>query len=991
VSTPATQREAFEDALAHAAHYLPDQGPIEVFVHHNTLHAFESEPFHEAVQHAQRVLGVNGLWPRGRYLALRKQGRIDDVAIAHATQLYCRHTQLPPSPTDAISTEALLDGVLAEELFPYGSEEELQFAIDEGGILTSTTARTLLSECLRVPLRRPQQARGPQRPLLPRTLLMRAGAEDSADLVNPVMVRLTSAYLDFGLARRAWPERHRGFLAGFLELSQTGSAPVPPWMRGLADEVQEHVRRKRSAADIVLTLLSEIGVSDDDLSPVLRDVLLQLAGWAGMMSRLERVPADRPKNAPPASLLEFLAVRLIHDVVAWRHLARTVLHYEGPLLELAKHVDRRREQRDVIAGAHEAGYPLFRIVQRAGLEVDDVRALDATTRERLVSLAHELAESAAPPILHDAYELHYADRFLAALVQGGTQDREVGQPSMEVVTCIDDREESFRRALEEVDPRARTYGTAGFFGLPIAFRGLDELASSALCPVVQAPTLDLEESPAEDLAVHGALGGASKHVERAARRTYRRGVLGRLEALLLRGTRSLTWGVLLTPVVGLVSALPFAAQVLFPRATSRASRAARNSLLPAPRTRLAHPEEGRRLSLEERVGRVEATLSGIGLVKNFAELVFILGHGSSSVNNPHRSAYDCGACGGRHGGPNARYFAALANEPDVRHELAHRGIHIPETTFFVGGAHDTATDAIELYDTDLLPEHLRGSLAKARATLDDARKRSAHERCRRFAAAPRRLTFEEALRHVEGRSSDLSEARPELGHVTNAACVVGRRSATEGLFLDRRSFLVSYDPLEDEDGRTLERTLNAVGPVGAGISLEYLFSTVDNTRLGSGTKLPHNVAGLLGVMEGTESDLRTGLPRQMIEIHEPMRLLLVCEANVEVVRAILARNPGIRGLVAHEWVRLVTIDPETSALHLAVRGELEPYVPQAHALPVCPSSVAHYTGGGVEGGAARDGFLPFARIAVPRGRGHGSSPTPARTLSRVAPPELTDA
>jgi uncharacterized protein YbcC (UPF0753/DUF2309 family) len=82
-------------------------------------------------------------------------------------------------------------------------------------------------------------------------------------------------------------------------------------------------------------------------------------------------------------------------------------------------------------------------------------------------------------------------------------------------------------------------------------------------------------------------------------------------------------------------------------------------------------------------------------------------------------------------------------------------------------------------------------------------------------------------RHVEERAVDLSQARPELGHATNAACFVGRRALTHGLFLDRRAFLVSYDPGIDKTGEILERILLAVGPVGAGINLEYLFSTVD--------------------------------------------------------------------------------------------------------------------------------------------------------------------
>jgi uncharacterized protein len=512
---------------------------------------------------------------------------------------------------------------------------------------------------------------------------------------------------------------------------------------------------------------------------------------------------------------------------------------------------------------------------------------------------------------------------------------------LQVVLCMDDREESLRRHIEEICPAAETFGYAGFFGIPMSYQGLDDLRSRPLCPVVVRP---------RHLVVERAVDPSAQAAYRSARRAQ-----GALVRGLSVGSRTLTRGSLMTAVLGLTSILPLIGRALFPRLWERWSRPLRDGLVDRPKTRLqieraegdaAVGEEGLLpgFLVSEMVDIVFAVLTNSALDPSRSPIVLIVGHGSSSLNNPHEAAYDCGATGGGRGGPNARAFAAMANHPAVREGLRARGVNIPEGTWFLGALHDTADDSMTYEDEDLVPEALLPALDRARRVMAESCARNAHERCRRFESAPKGASAARALAHAEGRARDLAQPRPECGHATNAVCIVGRRARTRGLFLDRRSFLVSYDPTKDATGELLAGLLSAVGPVGAGINLEYYFSYVDSPGYGCGSKLPHNIVGLFGVMDGHASDLRTGLPWQMVEIHEPVRLLIIAEAEPERLLRLLDERPAVGTLVRNGWIQLVALCPEADRMHVFQRGAFRPYTPETTAIPIVKRSAEFYGG-----------------------------------------------
>ncbi len=299
----------------------------------------------------------------------------------------------------------------------------------------------------------------------------------------------------------------------------------------------------------------------------------------------------------------------------------------------------------------------------------------------------------------------------------------------------------------------------------------------------------------------------------------------------------------------------------------------------------------------------------------------LVGHGGSAVNNPYAAALDCGACGGNAGGSNARMLAAILNDPAVRAGLAARGIAIPETTWFIAAEHNTTTDEVAIFDRCGVPESHRGDLEALMGSLARA---GAANRQRRAALLGR------SAGDLLTGAVHWGEVRPEWGLAGNAAFIVGPRALTREIDLEGRAFLHSYDWQADGDGTALTTILTAPMVVAQWINCQYLFSTIDNDRYGSGDKITQNVVGGIGVLQGNGGDLRVGLPRQSLftddgtPFHVPQRLLTVVLAPFAQVERVVASNDILGRLFGNGWVTLVVIDPHSGkALRWRPDSELQ--------------------------------------------------------------------
>jgi uncharacterized protein YbcC (UPF0753/DUF2309 family) len=512
-------------------------------------------------------------------------------------------------------------------------------------------------------------------------------------------------------------------------------------------------------------------------------------------------------------------------------------------------------------------------------------------------------------IMQDAFEAAWQRRLLARLAaQAAAAQPSPARKPLQAAFCIDVRSEVYRRALETIAPEAETIGFAGFFGFPIEYVPIGRLKGGAQCPVLLKPAVIVCE------AVERA--SADEEAEILGLRLLRRRAAKAWKSFKLSAVSSFTYvetaGLLFLGKIASDS-LGLTRPVQDPNSDGIDA-----GVLDRIGPRIEPREVGGRetgFNDAQRVAMAEAALRAMSLTGDFARLVMVVGHGGATVNNPHASGLDCGACGGHTGEANARVAAAILNDPVVRVGLKARGIEIPEDSWFLGALHDTTTDEITIFNAAQAPASHAAAVEQLRGWLDQAASLARMERAA-LLGVPKGKNTE---RQVIARSRDWSQVRPEWGLAGNAAFIAAPRRRTHGVDLGGRAFLHNYDWRMDTNFSVLELIMTAPMVVASWINLQYYGSTVNNRAFGAGNKTLHNVTGVLGVLEGNAGDLRVGLPWQSVHdgsrfVHEPLRLNVFIEAPVEAINAVIEKHPAVRDLADHHWIHLFAISDDGRAL-----------------------------------------------------------------------------
>lgn len=611
--------------------------------------------------------------------------------------------------------------------------------------------------------------------------------------------------------------------------------------------------------DAVAFMLARIGLAPSLHTAYLRRLTATVLGWSSQFKYCEWQRSLGNDINPLAECKDLLAVRLAYDFLLARSLQES-------------HPESLKQWTNQVADFPE----------------------------------DELRVDSPFPILQLAAELSYqtsVSQRIASLNQ-----RRSDVPEAQFVFCIDVRSESYRRHLESRDPAFQTIGFAGFFGAPFDYKRVGEDRVGHRLPVLLAPAYHVSESSREkDGRVSARL--LSEKVQSYFRRLRKNPISSFIYVEL--------FGALYIQRLVSKTFHFFTDQLRRRRVPGRFQSEF------GPDLDSMQSMDGTPITLDEKIDRAASVLTHLGLTRDFAELVWFVGHGSRSTNNAFASSLDCGACGGHAGDINARLIADLLNDPSVRAGLKIRGIQIPDGTWFIAAIHETVTDEVYALDSERIPD-----VHRKKSEAVEAQLRLASKSC--FRERSERLPLSEHNSYRRGHN--WSEVRPEWGLVGNASFIVAPRERTLRVDLESRAFLHDYDWKKDESSefKTLELIMTAPMVVTNWINLQYYASTVAPQVYGAGNKILHNLTNECGVVEGNGGDLRFGLPIQSVHdgkrfMHEPLRLSVYIEAPREEIEKVIARHETVRELVDNGWLHILHIEPGESRISLRTeKGEYRP-------------------------------------------------------------------
>lgn len=681
--------------------------------------------------------------------------------------------------------------------------------------------------------------------------------KDWSRLVTARVSTWAASHFDHHQATWNAANQHANLFASWKAAASVDKTSEISGLTGFRKVVKQFPDHALEAAQHAIDIL---GLEQKHLPLYLHRLLLSVGGWSSYAARLDW--DSELYGGTDGQLIEFLAVLLCWEAGVYTCLANDELS------------NRWKQAKIKIAETEPETLANDQVAQKLVLQ----EAFDIAAQRKLIQ--------------------KFQNKTLAS-------SKENVRAKAQAIFCIDVRSEVYRRNLELVDSEIETLGFAGFFAFPINYIPIAHAQGEAQCPVLIkiGPSIMETTGDQKDLATAIENRKLKSQVSQIWK-TFKSGAVTCFSFVSPVGLSYLPK--LFTDSFGLTRPVPHPDQKGLKESISKNKTI---SLEVAEHDGLTVG-----IPIEQRVEMAKNALNAMSLTENFAQFVLIVGHGSSSVNNPHATGLDCGACGGHTGESNARVAAAVLNDLNVRKHLNAEGLPIPSDTVFLACLHDTTTDEVSIYNEADVPAESANALKALKQSLGKAGHTARTERALRMNTT---INVDAA---IKGRSKDWSQTRPEWGLAGCNAFVVAPRERTKNIDFGGQSFLHSYQWQKDKGFGILELIMTAPMVVTSWINLQYYGSSVDNKKFGSGNKTLHNVTAGIGVLEGFSGDLRVGLPMQSVHDgakyqHEPLKLNVIIEAPIDAMNAILEKHQNVRDLCDNEWITLHAMNKNGQVSH----------------------------------------------------------------------------
>ena len=674
-----------------------------------------------------------------------------------------------------------------------------------------------------------------------------------------------AAYFDLGQATISMPWRDQSLYAAWCKAAAIDMSPAMMGMGDFRHTVRNIPDEPRQA---IAWAIQQLDIPEEAVERYLHASLLSIGGWAAW-TRYLRWQAELTGSQDDA-IVDLLAIRVMWDILLYQEKYSSALS--------AKWCEMLESSMRPPSTKRQAAAEINRVLLRA-METGFQRDVTTAIRRK---------------------------------PQQPDDKSSIPRPAVQAAFCIDVRSEVYRRSLETVSSNVQTLGFAGFFGIFIEYVPLGADKGRSHVPVLFEPANRIYEQVTADDNTNKRL--TNKRRERLAVSKLWKGFKYSASSAFSFVEAA---GLMYAPKL-LSDSFGWSRPVPDP-ITQGLNKLDIDKL--APNIYSSHDNHScadhahAGIPQTEWLDHAERILRAMSMTENFAPLVLLTGHGSSTVNNPHATALDCGACAGQTGEASARVVTALLNKSQVRIGLRERGIIIPQDTWFIAGLHDTTTDEVKLFDTEALPDCLAKQLDQLQQWLEQASELTRMQRAPLMGLSE---NPEYAISdNIFNRASDWSQIRPEWALANNGAFIAASRNRTRGSNLNGRAFLHDYCWQEDNEFKILELIMTAPMIVANWINMQYYGSVVNNEIFGSGNKVLHNiVGGAIGVLEGNGGDLRVGLPMQSLHdgekwMHEPLRLSVYIEAPKKAIDDIIERHEAVRQLVNNGWLHLFQIADES--------------------------------------------------------------------------------